>query len=102
MAIGQQRGNFRLMTNFSMPYHSKCITEFWKRWHISLSSWFKDYLYIPLNGNRVSIPIWCFNILLVFAISGLWHGASWTFVVWGLLNVFIFCLRMQLESFLTS
>lgn len=75
-----------IMDNFNTPYLSKSITEFWSRWHISLSTWFRDYLYIPLGGNRVTIPRWCFNIMVVFMVSGLWHGASWTFVVWGALH----------------
>ena len=75
-----------LMINFNRPYFSKSISEFWKRWHISLSTWFRDYLYISLGGNRVSIPKWYFNLLIVFVISGLWHGANWTFVIWGALN----------------
>lgn len=74
---------FRLMTNFKSPYLSKSVSEFWSRWHISLSSWFTDYLYIPLGGNRVSVPRWYFNIFFVFLISGLWHGANWTFILWG-------------------
>lgn len=78
----------KLMDNFKRPYFSKSIGEFWKRWHISLSSWFKDYLYIPLGGNRVSIPRWYFNIMIVFLVSGLWHGANWTFVIWGGLHGF--------------
>jgi D-alanyl-lipoteichoic acid acyltransferase DltB (MBOAT superfamily) len=89
MAIGAARiMGFKLMTNFNQPYHSKSIAEFWKRWHISLSTWFKDYLYIPLGGNRVSIPRWYFNLFFVFLISGLWHGANWTFIIWGALNGF--------------
>lgn len=79
---------FKLMKNFNRPYFSKSISEFWKRWHISLSSWFKDYLYIPLGGNRVLTVRWYFNIFIVFLISGLWHGANWTFVVWGGLHGF--------------
>jgi len=75
-----------IMDNFKTPYFSKSVTEFWSRWHISLSSWFKDYLYIPLGGNRVGIPRWSLNILIVFMLSGLWHGANWTFVVWGALH----------------
>ncbi len=75
-----------IMDNFKTPYLSKSISEFWSRWHISLSTWFRDYVYITLGGNKVSLPKWTFNILVVFAISGLWHGASWTFVVWGLLH----------------
>lgn len=74
---------FRLMVNFRRPYLAKSFSEFWSRWHISLSSWFRDYLYIPLGGNRVSIPKWYFNLFIVFIISGLWHGANWTFVIWG-------------------
>ncbi|MEO8169034.1 MAG: MBOAT family O-acyltransferase [bacterium] len=76
----------KLMTNFNRPYYAKSIAEFWKRWHISLSTWFKDYLYIPLGGNRVGPWRWYFNLFFVFVISGLWHGASWTFVVWGALH----------------
>lgn len=72
-----------IMDNFKTPYLSKSVSEFWSRWHISLSTWFRDYLYIPLGGNRVSLPRWTLNILIVFMVSGLWHGASWTFVVWG-------------------
>jgi alginate O-acetyltransferase complex protein AlgI len=75
-----------IMDNFKTPYLSKSVTEFWTRWHISLSTWFRDYLYISIGGNRVSIPRWAFNIMLVFMVSGLWHGASWTFVVWGALH----------------
>lgn len=84
IAIGSARVmGFKLMTNFKRPYLAKSIAEFWKRWHISLSSWFRDYLYIPLGGNRVAIPRWYLNILIVFLVSGLWHGASWNFVIWG-------------------
>ncbi|MFH0735658.1 MAG: MBOAT family O-acyltransferase [bacterium] len=89
MAIGAaQVMGFKLMTNFNRPYQSKSISEFWKRWHISLSTWFKDYLYISLGGNRVSIPRWYFNLFIVFLISGFWHGANWTFIVWGALHGF--------------
>ena len=76
-----------LMENFKTPYFSKSITEFWKRWHISLSTWFRDYLYIPLGGSRVSKKWMIFtNIMIVFVVSGLWHGANWTFIIWGFLN----------------
>ena len=89
IAIGAaQVMGFKLMTNFNRPYFSSSISEFWKRWHISLSTWFKDYLYVPLGGNRVSIPRWYFNLMIVFLISGLWHGANWTFILWGALNGF--------------
>ena len=77
---------FNLMRNFNRPYFSKSIHEFWKRWHISLSTWFRDYLYIPLGGNRVAIPRWYFNLFITFVISGLWHGANWTFIIWGALH----------------
>ncbi len=76
----------RLMENFRNPYLAQSIGEFWQRWHISLSSWFRDYVYIPLGGNRVSPVRWAFNILAVFGLSGLWHGAGWNYVVWGLLH----------------
>ena len=74
---------FDLMINFKRPYFSKSISEFWKRWHISLSTWFRDNLYIPLGGNRVVKSRWYFNLFLTFLISGLWHGANWTYIAWG-------------------
>ena len=89
IAIGAAKVmGFKLMTNFNRPYLARNISEFWQRWHISLSTWFKDYLYIPLGGNRVSVPRWYFNLFFVFLISGLWHGANWTFIIWGALNGF--------------
>ena len=85
MAIGLGRiFGFRFQENFNYPYISGSITEFWRRWHISLGSWFRDYVYIPLGGNRVSKEKWLRNILVVWMLTGLWHGASWTFVLWGL------------------
>lgn len=87
IAIGSAKVmGFKLMTNFNRPYFSRSISEFWTRWHISLSTWFRDYLYISLGGNRVSIPRWYFNLFIVFLISGFWHGANWTFIAWGALN----------------
>lgn len=77
---------FKLMRNFNNPYLSTSFSNFWKRWHISLSSWFMDYVYIPLGGNRKGRARTILNVLIVFAISGLWHGASWNFVIWGILN----------------
>lgn len=77
---------FQLMDNFEAPYFSQSVAEFWRRWHISLSSWFRDYLYIPLGGSRKGIGRKYINLLIVFGVSGLWHGANWTFVIWGLLN----------------
>ena len=76
----------RLMQNFNRPYSAKTIKEFWSRWHISLSTWFRDYIYIPLGGNRVSTFRNCVNVMVVFLVSGLWHGAAWTFVIWGALH----------------
>ncbi len=87
VAIGAARVmGFRLMENFNAPYWATSIPEFWRRWHISLSTWFKDYLYISLGGNRVSVPRWYLNIMIIFVLSGLWHGASWNFVIWGALH----------------
>ncbi len=77
---------FRLMENFRAPYLAISVADFWRRWHISLSSWFRDYVYIPLGGNRVLRARWCLNVLVVFLLSGLWHGASWNFVIWGALH----------------
>lgn len=84
IAIGASRVmGIKLMKNFDGPYQSKSIKEFWSKWHISLSTWFKDYLYISLGGNRVSVPRWYLNLFIVFVISGFWHGANWTFIIWG-------------------
>lgn len=79
---------FRFLENFNYPYISKSITEFWRRWHISLSTWFKEYLYIPLGGNRIGRSRMYFNLFVVFLATGIWHGAEWTFVVWGLWHGF--------------
>lgn len=84
IAIGAaQVMGIRLMDNFNRPYAARSVSEFWKRWHISLSSWFRDYLYIPLGGNRKGRAWWVANILIVFVISGLWHGAAWKYAIWG-------------------
>jgi D-alanyl-lipoteichoic acid acyltransferase DltB (MBOAT superfamily) len=89
MALGSARVmGFDLMKNFDRPYSAKKISEFWRRWHISLSTWFKDYLYIPLGGNRVSQSRKYFNLFIVFLISGLWHGSDWKFIIWGALHGF--------------
>lgn len=89
-----------IMDNFKTPYLSKSFTEFWSRWHISLSTWFRDYLYIPLGGNRVKLLGWTFNILIVFTVSGLWHGANWTFVVWGALHGLMLLFERYFSIFL--
>jgi len=90
---------FKLMANFRRPYFAKSISEFWTRWHISLSSWFRDYLYIPLGGNRVSVPRWCFNLFFVFLLSGLWHGANWTFILWGAINGLYLIFSLLFKKF---
>ena len=93
---------FDLMDNFRSPYLSKNIAEFWHRWHISLSTWFRDYVYIPLGGSRVKFGRWTFNILVVFVLSGIWHGAAWTFLLWGfahgLLHIVEKALRKRMHD----
>ena len=85
MAIGLGKMfGFEFLENFNYPYIATSITDFWRRWHISLSSWFRDYIYIPLGGNRVSKSKWIRNILIVWILTGLWHGAAWNFIFWGL------------------
>lgn len=91
MAIGTAKlFGFSLMQNFAYPYFSRDIAEFWRRWHISLSTWFRDYVYVPLGGSRVRKLLKVRNILIVFLLSGFWHGANWTFIFWGLLNALYF------------
>jgi D-alanyl-lipoteichoic acid acyltransferase DltB (MBOAT superfamily) len=87
IAIGSARAlGFNLMTNFRQPYFARSIADFWRRWHISLTTWLTDYIYIPLGGNRRGLLRQCINIIIVFALSGLWHGAAWNFVAWGILH----------------
>ena len=87
IAIGASKVlGIKLMDNFRTPYLSRNISEFWSRWHISLSTWFRDYMYIPLGGNRVIKWRWYYNLMVVFLVSGFWHGANWTFIVWGFLH----------------
>ena len=102
MAIGLGRiFGFQFIENFNYPYISKSITEFWRRWHISLGSWFRDYVYIPLGGNRVSKGRWIFNIFAVWFLTGFWHGASWNFIIWGLyFVVFLLIEKMWLMPYL--
>ncbi|WP_341475839.1 MBOAT family O-acyltransferase [Christiangramia salexigens] len=98
IAIGVARlFGFKLMRNFSNPYFSENIREFWQRWHISLSSWFRDYVYIPLGGNRYGRLITFRNIFLVFLISGFWHGAEWTFIAWGALHGVCYILALRIS-----
>ena len=97
MAIGLgHMFGFHFQENFNYPYISASVTEFWRRWHISLSSWFKEYLYIPLGGNRKGMFRTCMNKIIVFFCTGLWHGASWTFVIWGLFHGLFLLFEMIL------
>ena len=94
MAIGLGRiFGFHFLENFNYPYLSKSITEFWRRWHMSLGSWFRDYVYIPMGGNRVNRSRWIFNILTVWMLTGAWHGAAWNFVLWGLLYALLLLME---------
>ena len=89
IAIGTARVfGYDLMKNFKSPYFASSLTDFWRRWHISLSTWFKDYVYIPIGGNKVLKWRWYFNLWITFLISGIWHGANWTFVLWGAIHGF--------------
>ena len=82
-----------LLRNFNFPYFSRDIADFWRRWHISLSSWFRDYVYIPLGGSKGSKAMQLRNVMVIFLLSGFWHGANWTFIFWGLLHALLFiCL----------
>jgi D-alanyl-lipoteichoic acid acyltransferase DltB (MBOAT superfamily) len=102
IAIGAARTmGFKLMTNFNRPYFSKNIQEFWSRWHISLSTWFRDYLYISLGGNRVPVKRMYVNVAIVFIISGFWHGANWTFLIWGAIHAVFIILFMLYKQFST-
>ncbi len=99
IAIGTSRlFGFSLMQNFAFPYFSRDIAEFWRRWHISLSSWFRDYVFIPLGGSRGGKWLSIRNIVITFTVSGLWHGANWTFVIWGLLNGLAYVPLMLLDK----
>ena len=99
MAIGLGRiFGFHFIENFNYPYLSKSVSEFWRRWHMSLGSWFRDYVYIPMGGNRVSKGRWVVNILTVWMLTGLWHGASWNFVLWGLM----FALLLLMEKWVPA
>ena len=102
MAIGLGRMfGFHFLENFNYPYISKSITEFWHRWHISLSSWFKDYVYIPLGGNRVGTYKLLRNILIVWLLTGIWHGASWNFILWGLFfGILLIIEKVYLNKYL--
>lgn len=99
IAIGTARIlGFRLMKNFRQPYFAVSIPDFWRRWHISLSTWFRDYVYIPLGGNQVGRWRWYYNLFIVFLLSGIWHGAGWTFMIWGLLHWVYFVLFSAINT----
>lgn len=102
MAIGMGKiMGFEFPENFNYPYISGSVTEFWKRWHMTLGTWFRDYVYIPLGGNRVSFARWIFNIAAVWALTGLWHGAAWNFVIWGVLYAVLLVIeKLFLSDFL--
>jgi alginate O-acetyltransferase complex protein AlgI len=104
MAIGLGKMfGFHFTENFHYPYISTSIREFWRRWHISLSTWFRDYLYIPLGGNHKGARRTCINLLIVFFVCGLWHGPSWTFVIWGLWHgLFLITERYRFGGFVAS
>lgn len=95
MAIGLGRMfGFHFSENFDYPYVSKSVTEFWRRWHISLGAWFRDYVYIPLGGNQVRKSRWVFNLSVVWVLTGIWHGANWTFLLWGV----AYCIVLLIEK----
>ena len=98
IAIGTSRlFGFNLMQNFNFPYFSRDIAEFWRRWHISLSTWFRDYVYIPLGGSRGGTLMKIKNTMIIFVVSGFWHGANWTFIFWGFLNALYFLPLLLLK-----
>ncbi len=99
MAVGLARiFGFKFPENFNYPYISRSIKEFWRRWHMSLSAWFRDYVYIPLGGNRVSASRQYFNLILVFFLCGLWHGASWNFIIWGMFHGFFLVVERLFDK----
>jgi D-alanyl-lipoteichoic acid acyltransferase DltB (MBOAT superfamily) len=99
IAIGTSRlFGFNLMRNFAFPYFSRDIAEFWRRWHISLSTWFRDYLYIPLGGSKSNKVLKIRNTFIIFIVSGFWHGASWNFVIWGFINALYFLPLLLREN----
>jgi hypothetical protein len=98
MAIGLGRMfGFHFLENFNYPYFSRSISDFWRRWHISLGTWFRDYVYIPLGGNRVSTSRLYINLCVVWFLTGLWHGANWTFIIWGLLYLVLLCFEKKIN-----
>ena len=104
MAIGLGKiFGFDFLENFNYPYVATSITDFWRRWHISLSMWFRDYVYIPLGGNRCKKIRWIFNMFIVWMLTGLWHGANWNFILWGLFYFFILLIeKIYLKNILNK
>lgn len=102
IAVGCAKAmGYDLMDNFKNPYLAKSIGEFWQRWHISLSSWFRDYVYFSLGGNKVKLHRWMLNIMIVFILSGLWHGANWTFILWGLAHGLVYVFENLFNRIIT-
>src|SRR5690606_27206096 len=103
MAIGIARAiGFDFPENFNQPYRARSIQDFWRRWHMTLSRWFRDYVYIPLGGNRLSLARTYINLLAVFVLTGFWHGASWNFLIWGLIHgLFLILERLSLATWLS-
>ena len=100
IGIGLMLG-FHFKENFNYPFIANSVTNFWRRWHISLSSWFRDYIYIPLGGNRVNKLKWILNILIVWSLTGLWHGASWNFLIWGVyFGIILIIEKLFLKKYL--
>ena len=99
LAIGAARCmGIELMDNFRLPYFATSIQDFWRRWHISLSTWFKDYVFIPLGGSKVNRLMWFRNIMIVFILSGFWHGANYTFLIWGAIHGGVYVLEQQFSA----
>ena len=99
MAIGLGKMfGFNLPENFNFPYIARSISEFWRRWHMTLQCWYKDYIYIPLGGNRVATPRYIFNVFIVWLLTGLWHGANWTFIIWGLMYFVLLVFEKYLKT----
>jgi len=102
IGLGAMMG-FRFPENFNYPYLSRSVTEFWRRWHMTLGGWFRDYVYIPLGGNRTTKAKWIRNVLIVWMLTGIWHGASWNFLLWGLFyGIMLLVEKLWLGKYLTG
>lgn len=101
IGLGSMLG-FDFPENFRYPFISRSVSEFWRRWHITLGAWFRDYVYIPMGGNRVSMPRWIGNVLVVWLFTGLWHGAGWNFIVWGLMFAVLLVFEKEPAGCMTA